>query len=105
MLNSDAPHLIPSARRSISNRMNSESLPPRIHNAYFFQAFNAISWQICLGSPLILFSAPEFGGAPAVVLGLLAGLAPLTSTLQLLVAPHAERIGYRKLMVSGWSHT
>ena len=76
-------------------------LPPRIHNAYFFQAFNAISWQICLGSPLILF-ARELG-APAVVLGLLAGLAPLTSTLQLLVAPHAERIGYRKLMVSGWS--
>lgn len=81
--------------------MNSENLPPRIHNAYLFQAFNAVSWQICLGSPLILF-ARELG-APAVVLGLLAGLAPLTSSLQLLVAPHAERIGYRKLMVSGWS--
>ena len=37
------------------------------------------------------------------MLGLLAGLAPLTSVLQLAVAPHAERIGYRKLMVSGWS--
>ena len=81
--------------------MNSETLPPRIHNAYLFQAFNAVSWQICLGSPLILF-ARELG-APAVVLGLLAGLAPLTSVLQLFVAPHAERIGYRKLMVSGWS--
>jgi MFS family permease len=81
--------------------MDSETLPSRIHNAYLFQAFNAVSWQICLGSPLILF-ARELG-APAVVLGLLAGLAPLTSTLQLLVAPHAERIGYRKLMVSGWS--
>jgi len=81
--------------------MNSETLPPRIHNAYFFQAFNAVSWQICLGTPLILF-ARELG-APAVVLGVLAGLAPLTSVLQLLVAPHAERIGYRKLMVSGWS--
>lgn len=76
-------------------------LPSRIHNAFFFQAFNAVSWQICLGSPLILF-ARELG-ASAVVLGLLAGLAPLTSVLQLLVAPHAERIGYRKLMVSGWS--
>lgn len=81
--------------------MNSETLPPRIHNAYFFQAFNAVSWQICLGSPLILFARGL--GAPAVVLGLLAGLAPLTSVLQLWVAPHAERIGYRKLMVSGWS--
>lgn len=76
-------------------------LPSRIHNAYFFQAFNAVSWQICLGSPLILF-ARELG-ASAVVLGLLAGLAPLTSVLQLAVAPHAERLGYRKLMVSGWS--
>jgi MFS family permease len=81
--------------------MSSETLPSRIHNTYLFQAFNAVSWQICLGSPLILF-ARELG-ASAVVLGLLAGLAPLTSVLQLAVAPHAERIGYRKLMVSGWS--
>lgn len=78
-----------------------DQLPPKIHNAYWFQGFNAASWQICLGSPLILF-ARELG-APAVVLGLLAGLSPLTSVLQLLVAPHAERIGYRNLMVKGWS--
>jgi len=83
------------------NRMRNETLPPGIHNAYLFQAFNAVSWQICLGSPLILFAREM--GAPAVVLGLLAGLAPLTSTLQLLVAPHAERIGYRRLLLSGWS--
>lgn len=78
-----------------------EKLPPRIHHAYWFQAFNAVSWQICLGTPLILF-ARELG-APAFVLGVLAGLAPLTSVLQLLVAPYAERIGYRKLMLRGWT--
>ena len=78
-----------------------DKLPPRIHHAYWFQAFNAVSWQICLGSPLILFTREL--GAPAVVLGLLAGLAPLTSVLQLLVAPSAERIGYRRLMLSGWT--
>ncbi|MGQ9815683.1 MAG: MFS transporter, partial [Candidatus Roseilinea sp.] len=50
---------------------------------------------------MILF-ARELG-APAIVLGLLAGLAPLTSVLQLLVAPYAERIGYRKLMLRGWT--
>ena len=81
--------------------MKNDTLPPGIHNAYLFQAFNAVSWQLCLGSPLILF-ARELG-APAVVLGLLAGLAPLTSILQLFVAPHAERIGYRRLLLSGWS--
>ena len=78
-----------------------DKLPAKIHNAYWFQGFNAVSWQICLGSPLILF-ARELG-APAVVLGLLAGLSPLTSMLQLFVAPHAERIGYRNLMVKGWT--
>ena len=52
--------------------MSNDTLPRGIHNAYLFQAFNAVSWQICLGSPLILF-ARELG-APAVVLGLLAVL-------------------------------
>ena len=78
-----------------------DKLPAKIHNAYWFQGFNAVSWQICLGGPMILF-ARELG-APAVVLGLLAGLSPLTSMLQLFVAPHAERIGYRNLMVKGWT--
>ena len=81
--------------------MIEEKLPPKIRNAYLFQALNAVSWQIALGSPMILF-ARELG-APAAVLGLLAGMAPLTSVLQLFVAPHAERIGYRRLMLSGWS--
>jgi MFS family permease len=78
-----------------------DQLPPQIRHAYWFQGFNAASWQICLGSPLILF-ARELG-APAVVLGILAGLAPLTSVLQLAVARYAERAGYRDLMVKGWS--
>ncbi len=81
--------------------MRIDKLPPRIHHAYWFQAFNAVSWQICLGTPLILFTREL--GAPAVVLGLLAGLAPLTSVLQLFVAPYADRIGYRKLMLRGWT--
>lgn len=79
----------------------SDELPPKIRHAYWFQGFNAASWQICLGNPMILF-ARELG-APAVVLGILAGLAPLTSVLQLVVARYAERIGYRNLMVKGWS--
>jgi MFS family permease len=78
-----------------------EELPKQIRNAYWFQGLNAASYQICLGSPLILF-ARELG-APAVVLGILAGLSPLTSVLQLVVARYAERIGYRNLMVRGWS--
>jgi MFS family permease len=79
----------------------SDTLPAKIQNAYWFQAFNAASWQICLGSPLILF-ARELG-APAVVLGILTGIGPLTLVLQLFVARYAERIGYRNLMLRGWS--
>ena len=78
-----------------------DTLPVKIQNAYWFQAFNAASWQICLGSPLILF-ARELG-APAVVLGILTGIGPLTLVLQLFVARYAERIGYRNLMLRGWS--
>jgi MFS family permease len=85
----------------IPSQPPADQLPPRIHNAYWFQAFNSVSWQIALGSPLILF-ARELG-APAVVLGLLSGMAALTSVLQLFVAAKAERIGYRNLMVKGWS--
>jgi MFS family permease len=75
-------------------------LPPRIKNAYWFQCFNTLSWQMCLASPLILF-ARELG-ATSLVLGVLAGLTPLASIIQLWFAPHAARIGYRRLTVAGW---
>lgn len=78
-----------------------ESLPPGIRNAYWFQAFNAVSWQICLGNPLILFARDL--DASATTIGLLAGLAPLLSIAQLPVARYAEGIGYRKLMLTGWT--
>jgi hypothetical protein len=78
----------------------SEKLPVGIHNAYWFEGFNAISWQICLGGPLILF-ARELG-ASATTIGLLAGLAPLMMVFQLPVSRYAEDIGYRKLMLLGW---
>lgn len=78
-----------------------DTLPRKIHYAYWFQAFNAASWQICLGSPLILFA--RHLGAPSVILGILAGISPLTLVLQLLVARYAEQIGYRTLMLRGWT--
>ena len=75
-------------------------LPPRIRNAYWFQCFNTLSWQMCLASPLILF-ARELG-ASSLVLGVLAGLTPLASIVQLWFAPRAAQIGYRRLTVGGW---
>jgi MFS family permease len=78
-----------------------DTLPPKIRYAYWYEGLNAVSYQICLGSPLILFANQL--GASAVVLGILAGLSPLTSVIQLAVAPYAEKIGYRRLMVNGWT--
>lgn len=81
--------------------MKADQLPPQIKYVYFFQAFNSISWQMCLAGPLILF-ARELG-ASALALGILAGLTPLASIVQMPFAQRAERIGYKRLTVSGWT--
>ena len=81
--------------------MKADVLPPQIKFVYLFQAFNSISWQMCLAGPLILF-ARELG-ASALALGILAGLTPLASIVQMPFAQRAERIGYKRLTVSGWT--
>jgi MFS family permease len=81
--------------------VKADVLPPQIKYVYFFQAFNSISWQMCLAGPLILF-ARELG-ASALALGILAGLTPLASIVQMPFAQRAERIGYKRLTVSGWT--
>ncbi len=81
--------------------MKTDALPPQIKYVYLFQAFNSISWQMCLAGPLILF-ARELG-ASALALGILAGLTPLASIVQMPFAKRAERIGYKRLTVSGWT--
>lgn len=78
----------------------SEPLPREIRNAYWFQAFNAISWQTALGSPMLLFATQL--GASATTIGLLTGMAPLMAMLQLPVSRFADEIGYRRLMLTGW---
>lgn len=80
---------------------NPDQLPHGIVNAYLFQATSSASWQMCMSSPLILFVREL--GASSLVLGVLAGLAPLTSVLQLPMSRRVEQIGFRKLMLSGWS--
>lgn len=76
-------------------------LPKGIANAYWFQAFNAVSWQICNGSPLILF-ARELG-ASATALGMLAGLPPILTIMQIPASRYAADYGYKRLMLTGWS--
>jgi len=72
-----------------------------IHNAYTFQIFNAISWMIVLGMPLILLA--KFFNASATTIGILTALPPLLAMLQLPASHYVDRIGYRKMMMYGWT--
>lgn len=66
-----------------------------------FQALNAFSFNIALGAPLILLA--KHIGASEKVIGLLIGLTPLMACLQLLATNIADKWGYKRLILLGWS--
>ena len=74
--------------------------PPGLNNAYFFAVFNALSFQIVLNSPMVLYGKSL--GASATVLGIIAGMMPLLVIFQIPAAPHINRIGYRRFLYAGW---
>ena len=75
--------------------------PPGLNNAFLFSAFNALSFQIVLASPMILYAKSL--GASATVLGIIAGMMPLLVIFQIPAASHINRIGYRRFVLGGWS--
>jgi len=77
-----------------------DSLPPGLNHAYAFAAFNALSFQIVLGGPMVLYAKSL--GASATVLGLLTGMMPLLVILQIPAASHVSRVGYRRFVYAGW---
>lgn len=68
---------------------------------YWFSAWNALSFQPVLGSPMVLYAKSL--GASATVLGILAGMMPLLVIAQLPAARFVNRIGYRRFVLGGWS--
>ncbi|MEY2409531.1 MAG: hypothetical protein QOF48_2201, partial [Verrucomicrobiota bacterium] len=58
-----------------------DSLPPGLNNAFFFATFNALSFQIIIGSPMVLYARTL--GASATVLGLITGMMPLLVLFQI----------------------
>ncbi len=76
------------------------SFPAGLSNAFFFALFNALSFQMVLGSPMILYARSL--GASSTVLGIIAGMMPLLVILQIPAAQHVARIGYKKFVFSGW---
>jgi MFS family permease len=76
------------------------AFPAGLHNAYWFAAFNPLSYQIVLGSPMILYAKTL--GASATVLGIVAGMMPLLVIFQIPAASHINRVGYRRFVLAGW---
>ncbi len=74
---------------------------PGLGNAYLFATFNALSFQIVLGSPMVLYA--KHLDASATVLGIIAGMMPLLVIFQIPAARHVARVGYRRFLLAGWS--
>jgi MFS family permease len=87
-------------RRARQAQQDALRLPPGAYDANWFSLFNAVSWQITLGSPLILYAKSL--GASATMLGVLAALTPLLVILQIPAAHLLPRYGYRKFVLAGW---
>ncbi len=69
-------------------------------NAYWFATFNALSFQIVLGSPMVLYAKSL--EASATVLGIIAGMMPLLVVFQIPAARHISRVGYKRFVYAGW---
>lgn len=75
-------------------------LPAGSLNINGFSFFNAVCFQIVLGSPIVLYAKSL--GASSFILGVIAGFTPVLTILQFAAARMLHRTGYRKLVLAGW---
>jgi MFS family permease len=75
-------------------------LPPGFRNAYWFAWFNALSFQIVLSSPMVLYAKSL--GASATVLGVVVSMMPLLVIFQIPAAQYIPRLGFRRFVYAGW---
>jgi MFS family permease len=74
--------------------------PPGLHNAFWFAGINALSFQIILATPMILYAKSL--GASATILGVIVGLMPLLVVFQIPAAGYINRIGFKRFVLAGW---
>lgn len=77
-----------------------EGIPPGLKHAYRFAVFNALSFQIVLSSPMVLYAKSL--EASATVLGIVAGMMPLLVIFQIPAAQYVSRVGYKRFVFAGW---
>jgi len=78
-----------------------QQYPKGSFNAHWFSLCNAISFQIILGAPIILYAKSI--GATSTVLGIIASFTPLMTVFQLPAAQFLGRYGYKTFVLMGWS--
>ena len=76
------------------------AMPTGVRDAWRFSLFNGLSFQIVLGSPMILYAKTLH--ANATVLGIIAGMMPLMVIFQIPDAQYINRIGYKRFVLAGW---
>ena len=76
------------------------AFPAGLHNAFLFAAFNALSFQLVLSSPMVLYARTL--GASATVLGIIAGMMPLLVIFQIPAASYIARVGFKRFVYAGW---
>jgi MFS family permease len=81
--------------------MTKPAYPPGSFNAHWFNLFNAVSFQIMMGAPIIVFAKSL--GASSTVLGIIAAFTPLMTVFQLPAARFLDRYGFREFVMMGWS--
>lgn len=75
--------------------------PPGLGNVFGFSAFNAVSFQMVLGSPMVLYAKSL--NASATTLGIIAGMLPLLVVFQIPAARFVDAVGYKRFVCAGWS--
>lgn len=75
-------------------------MPKGYFNIHWFSFFNALTFQIILGAPLILYVKSL--GASSTILGMVASFTPLATVLQLPAAKFLHIYGYRRFVLMGW---
>lgn len=77
-----------------------DPFPAGLSNVFRFVAFNALSFQMILSSPMILFAKTL--DASATALGIISGMMPLLVIFQIPAASHIPRYGYKRFVYGGW---
>jgi MFS family permease len=84
----------------LNTQTENAEFPAGLNHAYLFAGFNALSFQMVLNSPMILYAKTL--GASATILGIIAGMMPLLVIFQIPAAQHVARVGYKKFVYAGW---